>query len=245
MTDLRLLGLHISVYTRIARLALEEKSINYQFDEVDIFADAGAPADYLELNPFGTIPTLLHGDLVLYETAAITRYLDEAWPGPAARWPGTRLRSRVMACRLGAWPAILPAVATRLAPACWLRRAPRAADPRYRPAWSRRSGLSATTHAPAGTTLSQRRSCIRPATRRTCAAPWTTYSTRTRTLLPLRRAAEHIHAGLWDAATCAVLATPAACAPQPAVCTTALVPLRACAEPNGQPFRALIAAQAT
>jgi glutathione S-transferase len=81
MADIRLLGLHISVYTRIARLALEEKSIAYQFDEVDIFADAGPPADYLALNPFGTIPCLLHGELVLYETAAITRYIDEIWPG--------------------------------------------------------------------------------------------------------------------------------------------------------------------
>jgi len=82
MADVRLLGLHISVYTRIARLALEEKSIAYRFDEVDIFADAGPPADYLALNPFGTIPCLLHDNLVLYETAAISRYVDENWPGP-------------------------------------------------------------------------------------------------------------------------------------------------------------------
>ena len=81
MTDITLLGLRISVYTRIARLALEEKGIDYELREVDIFADAGPPADYLELNPFGTIPTLQHGDLVLYETAAITRYLDEISPG--------------------------------------------------------------------------------------------------------------------------------------------------------------------
>ena len=77
MADMTLLGLRISVYTRIARLALEEKEIDYELREVDIFADDGPPADYLELNPFGTIPTLQHGGLVLYETAAINRYLDE------------------------------------------------------------------------------------------------------------------------------------------------------------------------
>jgi glutathione S-transferase len=81
MADIRLLGLHTSVYTRIARLTLEEKALDYQFDEIDIFADAGPPADYLALNPFGTIPCFLHGDLLLYETAAITRYIDEIWPG--------------------------------------------------------------------------------------------------------------------------------------------------------------------
>jgi len=68
MSDLKLLGLRVSVYTRIARLALAEKNIAYQFDEVDIFADSGPPADYLALNPFGTIPCLRHGEFVLYET---------------------------------------------------------------------------------------------------------------------------------------------------------------------------------
>ena len=77
MPDITLLGLAISVYTRIARLALEEKNIDYVLQEVDIFADSGPPPDYLALNPFGTIPCLLHGDLVLYETSAINRYVDE------------------------------------------------------------------------------------------------------------------------------------------------------------------------
>jgi glutathione S-transferase len=80
MAEIKLLGLGISVYTRIARIALEEKGIDYRLEEVDIFADPGPPADYLALNPFGTIPCLLHADLVLYETAAITRYIDEITP---------------------------------------------------------------------------------------------------------------------------------------------------------------------
>jgi len=80
MADFKLLGLRISVYTRIARIALEENGIDYELEEVDIFADPGPPADYLALNPFGTIPCLVHGELVLYETAAITRYLDEITP---------------------------------------------------------------------------------------------------------------------------------------------------------------------
>jgi glutathione S-transferase len=80
MPDIKLLGLAISVYTRIARLALQEKNIDYVLQEVDIFADAGPPPDYLALNPFGTIPCLLHGELVLYETSAINRYVDEISP---------------------------------------------------------------------------------------------------------------------------------------------------------------------
>jgi glutathione S-transferase len=80
MAEIKLLGLGISVYTRIARMALEEKGLDYKLEEVDIFADPGPPADYLALNPFGAIPCLLHADLVLYETSAITRYIDEITP---------------------------------------------------------------------------------------------------------------------------------------------------------------------
>ena len=95
MTTIKLLGLRISVYTRIARLALEEKSVDYQLEEVDIFADAGPPAEYLAHNPFGTIPCLMHGDLVLYETSAISRYVDETFPGSALQPSTSAQRARM------------------------------------------------------------------------------------------------------------------------------------------------------
>ena len=48
------------------------------------------PTGYLELNPSGTVPTLIDGDLVLYETVAILEYLVEKLPGlgPRAGDPG-------------------------------------------------------------------------------------------------------------------------------------------------------------
>jgi glutathione S-transferase len=95
MPDISLLGLRISVYTRIARLALAEKALQYRFEEVDIFADSGPPESYLALNPFGRIPCLLHGDLVLYETAAITRYVDEIFPGPSLQSDIPAVRARM------------------------------------------------------------------------------------------------------------------------------------------------------
>ncbi len=83
MTTITLLGLEHSVYTRIARLALEEKNVDYVLEETDIFADDGPPASYLEKQPFGMIPCLVHDGFTLYETTAITRYIDEGFDGKA------------------------------------------------------------------------------------------------------------------------------------------------------------------
>ena len=95
MAAIKLLGLRISVYTRIARLALEEKDVDYQLEEIDIFADAGPPDEYLAHNPFGTIPCLIHGDFYLYETSAISRYIDETFPGTALQPSISAQRARM------------------------------------------------------------------------------------------------------------------------------------------------------
>ena len=79
---LALHGYRYSVYVRIARLALAEKGVAYDRVEVNPFAP-DVPAPYLALHPFGRVPTLVHDDFALYETGAITRYLDRTFAGPA------------------------------------------------------------------------------------------------------------------------------------------------------------------
>ena len=76
-------GATYSVYVRIVRLALEEKGVGYDLEEVDIFAPDGPPPGYLERHPFGRIPAFQHGDVRLFEAAAICRYADEAFDGPS------------------------------------------------------------------------------------------------------------------------------------------------------------------
>lgn len=78
-----LFGLERSVYTRIARLALEEKGVPYSLREVEIFGSGGVPEEHFKRHPFGRIPVLRHGELSLYETSAIARYVDEAFSGVA------------------------------------------------------------------------------------------------------------------------------------------------------------------
>ncbi|APH72929.1 glutathione S-transferase family protein [Aquibium oceanicum] len=79
----RLFGAAYSVYVRIARLALIEKGVDHELVPVDIFSPEGIPDWYRERHPFGKIPAFEHGSLRLFETAAIARYVDEAFPGPA------------------------------------------------------------------------------------------------------------------------------------------------------------------
>jgi glutathione S-transferase len=89
-----LFGLERSVYTRIARLALAEKQVPYALSEVEIFGPDGVPAAQRARHPFGRIPALDHDGFVLYETGAITRYVDETFDGPALqpRDPAQRAR---------------------------------------------------------------------------------------------------------------------------------------------------------
>jgi glutathione S-transferase len=88
-------GLARSVYTRVVRLALEEKGLAYALEEVEIFTPDGAPASHRERHPFGRIPVLRHGEFLLYETAAITRYVDEGFDGPSLQPRDPRGRARM------------------------------------------------------------------------------------------------------------------------------------------------------
>lgn len=77
----RLFGADYSVYVRIVRLVLAEKGIDYDLVPVDVFAEGGPPPGYLDRHPFRRIPAFEHEGFRLYETGAIARYIDEAFPG--------------------------------------------------------------------------------------------------------------------------------------------------------------------
>jgi len=95
MTKPILYGADYSVYVRIARMALEEKGVDYELVPLDIFAADGIPAWYLEHHPFGRIPAFEHDGFRLFETNAIARYVDEAFDGPALQPADARGRARM------------------------------------------------------------------------------------------------------------------------------------------------------
>lgn len=80
--DVVLHGYRISVYTRAARMVLTAKGVAYGEAEVNPF-DPKAHEGYEALHPFFRVPVLVADGFTVYETAAITRYVDAAFPGPA------------------------------------------------------------------------------------------------------------------------------------------------------------------
>lgn len=90
-----LYGADYSVYVRIVRMALIEKGVDHDLVPVDVFAAEGPPEWYGAFHPFGRIPAFAHGDLHLYETTAITRYVDEAFDGPSLQPAQAMARARM------------------------------------------------------------------------------------------------------------------------------------------------------
>lgn len=63
-----------------AHLALAEIGCDYELALVELDDEGRPPAGYLELNPWGVVPTLEHDGLVLTESAAILLYLADTFP---------------------------------------------------------------------------------------------------------------------------------------------------------------------
>lgn len=103
-------GMHYSVYVRVSRLALAEKAVEYELAEVNPFAEV-VSTEHLKRHPFNRVPVLEHDGFQVYETAAITRYIDEAFDGPNLQ-PDTPMARARMAQIIGIidsygyWPMV-------------------------------------------------------------------------------------------------------------------------------------------
>jgi glutathione S-transferase len=91
--------LPLSPHSRKVRLVLAEKRLPFELRVEKVWERR---PDYLDLNPAGTVPTLIEeNDLVIADSGAICEYLDEAYPDTSLM--GRTLAERVEVRRLTAW----------------------------------------------------------------------------------------------------------------------------------------------
>jgi glutathione S-transferase len=84
-----------STYARTVRLALEEKGVEYDLVEVDLLGGAARSPEHLARHPFGKAPAFEHDGFELYETDAIMRYVNAAFPGPDLEPADAKGRARM------------------------------------------------------------------------------------------------------------------------------------------------------
>ncbi len=65
---------------RRCRITLLEKGLDYDTVEMDLPNMEHRSPEYLALNPNGYVPTISHGEHVVYDSAAINEYLDTQFP---------------------------------------------------------------------------------------------------------------------------------------------------------------------
>jgi len=99
MSDkLTVYGFEASTYVRTVRMVLAEKDAGYDLVPVDLEAGEHTKPEHLARHPFGKIPTIEHGRKRLYETSAITRYLNDTLPGTSLIPDSIMDRARMDMC---------------------------------------------------------------------------------------------------------------------------------------------------
>ena len=86
-------------YSHRVRMVLCEKGVSVDVVDVD---PSQRPEDLSEINPYGTLPTLLDRELVLYKSTVIMEYLDERFPHPPLLpvYPVARAQCRLLMHRI-------------------------------------------------------------------------------------------------------------------------------------------------
>jgi RNA polymerase-associated protein len=85
------------IHCHRTRLVLAAKGVAY--DRIILRADQPTP-DLLELNPYGTLPTLVDRDLTVYDPLIVVEFLDERYPHPPLMPIDPLSRARL---RLATW----------------------------------------------------------------------------------------------------------------------------------------------
>jgi RNA polymerase-associated protein len=87
------------MYCHQVRMVLAEKGVTVDIIQV---STESLPEDVYEVNPYGSLPTLMDRDLALFKADIINEYLDERFPHPPLMpvYPVARANARLMMHRI-------------------------------------------------------------------------------------------------------------------------------------------------
>lgn len=91
MPTIDILGFAQSTFVRTARMTCIEKGAEHRLVPLEF-----RQASHRSLHPFLRMPVMRAGDVTLYETLAITHYLEETFPGPRLMPADALGRARVL-----------------------------------------------------------------------------------------------------------------------------------------------------
>ena len=95
MPNIIFYGTPQSTYVRTVRLLLAEANIDYNLKDIGIFNGDNETEEYLAKNPFGKVPTVQVDGIEIYETAAITYYINEGMAGGKFAPPDLLMQTRM------------------------------------------------------------------------------------------------------------------------------------------------------
>ena len=86
-------------YSHRVRIVLAEKGVSAEIINVE---GGRLPPRLIEVNPYGSTPTLVDRDLALFESTVVMEYLDERYPHPPLLpvYPVARANSRLLIHRI-------------------------------------------------------------------------------------------------------------------------------------------------
>jgi glutathione S-transferase/RNA polymerase-associated protein len=94
-TDITLYDHPLSPYGQKVKIALREKGVAFRTVMPDGMGAGGAVGAFVVANPRAEVPTLVHGDLAIFDSTVILEYIEDRWPSPPLLPAGAAERARV------------------------------------------------------------------------------------------------------------------------------------------------------
>ncbi|MFP5394017.1 MAG: glutathione transferase [Gammaproteobacteria bacterium] len=93
----------VSPYAMSVFVALKEKGLPFELQQLDLNAGATHQPDYAARSLTARLPALVDGNFTLTESTAITEYLDEAYPGQGTALYPKDIKDKARARQVQAW----------------------------------------------------------------------------------------------------------------------------------------------